>query len=305
MAEPERSPHIFELLACDTLKHSLRDGIRYLLDYLKQNHPGFRKLPATDETVLLLDLCIESSFLRSYKASYAENLYSLIRHPHTSKSNIEQILPSLICLTLAPYLRNKLDKYYDQINRKETKTPEELVHLRIYRLLTRSISVVNLLCILRYASGQSNYHNVLNFITGIVLKSKTLTIQDDSSVSGSYFSSKFVADFAGKALTYGSYFIQFLDFWNTHSNSTPLFKASMHIPPSPPRFSDLGGIDEQSSNICLICEQPRQNECALSNTGYVFCYTCIYKYVRTEQKCPITKNPATVDNIVRIYQDRL
>lgn len=326
-----RLPSVFELLASDKLKDSLREAFRYLLNNLRK-HGNIKGLPPSDETVLLLDLFIEFSYLRAYRASYAENLYNLIRYSRSSNAQITHTLPSLICLTIAPYLRKKLDKYFEELNYKETRTADELRQIRMYRLFTRSASFINLLCMLRFAAGQSNYHNFMNCITGISLNCRTMTIQGNLTDGGiSTFDSanfsKIVADSMGRALTIGSYVIQFLDFWNTHSNSTPLFSASLPIPKPPPKFIQQKGgnnavinddeedgarsvtnigvpyTDEKSSSICLICEHVRQNECALSNTGYVFCYSCIYKYVKTKQRCPITGNPATDSNIVKLYQD--
>lgn len=294
----ERIPSIFELSACDSLKSGLREGFRYLLNNLRQ-YENFRKLPlpATDEAVLLLDLLIEYNYIKAYNSSYAEHLYNLVRHKGADGSRLQQVLPSLVCLTLVPYVGRKLDNYFEELNYKETRTANELRRIRVYRLLTRSNTFLNLLCMLRYVSGQSKYHVIGNILLGISLKDRGA---DQEEAETSTFSAKTIADFMGRLLTVGSYMVQFLDYWNTHSNSTPLFSASLNIP-EPPRTNDLPYTDECSSSICLICEHVRQNECALSNTGYVFCYSCIYRYVKSKHRCPITGNPATVDNIVRLF----
>lgn len=377
-----RAPNIFELIASDKLKDSLREAFRYLLNSIRQ-HESFStsklSVMPTDETVLLLDLLIEYNYLKAYNASYSEQLYNLIRRNNRATASVfggnesttlstSNLIKSLVCLTIVPYVQRKIDRHFESINYKETRTADELKRLRLYRLFTRSASFINLLCIVRFAAGQSSYHNIVNCITGISLDCKTMTLQDLSpnsvgvgmneggagtGIVDSQHFSKIVADLLGRALTIGSYIIQFLDFWNTHSNSTPLFSAALPIPEPPcnkqfiqdsvdnldvdhdntllddnqyiiggdgnggsnkPKvmssdetiktaFKDVPYTDEKSSSICLICEHVRQNECALSNTGYVFCYGCIYKYVKSKARCPITRNPATVDNIVKLYQE--
>uniref|UniRef100_A0A6G1SLW8 Peroxisome assembly protein 12 n=1 Tax=Aceria tosichella TaxID=561515 RepID=A0A6G1SLW8_9ACAR len=295
-----RQPSIFELLACDKLKDGLREAFRYLLENLSYYDTYKRlPLPPIDELVLALDLLIEYNHLKAYNASYAENLYQLVRYERKTNGIIQQVLPSLFCLTVIPYINRKVEKYFEELNYKDSRTADEVRRIRIYRLINHSSSFLNLIGLLRYAGGRSKYHNTLNILTGISLRGR-LERGDDNGNVGFKLTSKTIADFMGRALTVGSYVIQFLDYWNTHSNSTPLFSASLKVP-EPPNRDDLAYTDDGSSSICLICSHVRQNECTLSNTGYVFCYSCIYKYVKSKQKCPITGHPATVDNIVKLF----
>jgi peroxin-12 len=297
----DRIPSVFELIACDKLKDSLREAFRYLLEHLScYDYYKRLPLPPSDEFVFLLDLLIEYNYLKAYKASYAEHLYSLVRCDKKSNGTIQQVLPSLICLTVVPYISRKVEKYFEQLNYKESRTADEVRSIRIYRLMHHSSSFLALINLLRYAGGRSKYHNTLNILTGLSLQGQAEREVDYDSNSGSILTSKTIADFTGRALTVGSYIIQFLDYWNTHSNSKPLFSSSLVVP-EPPNRDDLAYTDDKSSSICLICEHVRQNECALSNTGYVFCYSCIYRYVKSRRKCPITGNPATVDNIVKLF----
>lgn len=301
MDQAVRLPSIFELVACDKLKGGLREAFRYLLENFSCYETYKRlPLPPTDELVLVLDLLIEYNHLRAYNASYAENLYHLVRYDRKTNDIIQQVLPSLICLTVIPYISRKVEKYFEELNYKDSRTAADVRHIRIYRLLTHSTSFLNLIGLLRYAGGRSKYHSTLNILTGISLRGRLEQEDNDDGNAGYILTSKTIADFMGKALTVGSYVIQFLDYWNTHSNSTPLFGASLKIP-EPPNRDDLAYTDDRSSGICLICEHVRQNECALSNTGYVFCYSCIYRYVKSKHRCPVTGHPATVDNIVKLF----
>ena len=57
----------------------------------------------------------------------------------------------------------------------------------------------------------------------------------------------------------------------------------------------------QDKNLCPLCIKKRTNECVLSVSGFVFCYVCIFKFVREHQRCPLTNYPCTIKNIIRIY----
>lgn len=296
-------PSVFELIGCDGLKNGLREALRYLLNHIYQLESVKRlPIPRPDESVLLIDILIEYNHLKTYHASYAENLYNLIRVTRSNGTETQSNLYSLICLTIGPYLKRKCDKYIEDLNYKETRTAEELKRIRLYRIFSRSCSFLNLICLVRFAAGKSAYHNILDGLLNIKLMNR-LHEQPSTVDLNSTFAdrtSKTIADILGHGLTIGSYIIQFLDYWNTHSNSSPLFSASLPIP-EPPKKDELAYTDDKSSSICLICLHVRQNECVLSNTGYVFCYSCIQRYVTVKQRCPVTGHPTTLDNIVKIH----
>jgi len=296
-----QSPSVFELVACDQLKGGLREAIRYLLERIYQIEVFQRlSIPRTDEAVLILDLIIEYFHLKSYDASYAENLYNLVRVSSDGSKKIK-IIPSLVVITLIPYVKHKLDKHFEELNYKDIRTADDINKIRLYRILSGSCSLLNLVCLVRFAAGRATYHN---FIDGVLKLSLECRLDIDgphtTDLSLADRISKRVADFMSFGLTFGSYVIQFLDYWNTHSNSAPLFKASLPIP-DPPSKDSLAHADEGSSKICLICLHVRQNECALSNTGYVFCYSCLQRYVTKKRRCPVTGHPTTVDNIVKLF----
>lgn len=303
--EHEQKPSILELISCEGLKSGLREALRYLLEHVYASSQLHRTSPlGIDELVLLADLVIEYSHLRSYNASYAENLYNLVRTSIDEKGHLsvlKRVGPSLACISLLPYIRRKLDKYIDELNYKETRTADEIRKIHLYRLLSRFISLIDLLYILRYSTGKTQFHNILFRLLNISLITRS---QDeaadgpDPSASDKLF--KGTADLLGRCLTVGSYMIQFLDFWNTRTNSAPIFSASMPIPKPPNRENYLHS-GERSSYICLICLHVRKNECVLSNTGYVFCYSCIHRYVTSKGRCPVTGHPCNVDNIVKLF----
>lgn len=297
------SPSIFELIACDSLKNGLREALRYFLDNISAIE-GFKgmTISKSDEAILLLDIFIEYNYLKSYNASYAENLYNLIRVSRDTGEKNASAIPSLICLTIFPYLKRKLDKYFEELNYKENRSADESQRIRLYRILTRSCSFFNLICMIRFCSGKANYHTLLDGLMNIRLSNRIQNPNNDNTdaLNFSDKASKVLADLLGRGLTIGSYLIQFLDYWNTRSNSASLFNVSLPVP-NPPKKDEFAYTDDKSSNMCLICLHVRQNECALSNTGYVFCYSCLQRFVTVKQRCPITGHPTTVDNIVKLF----
>lgn len=295
----QQRPSIFELISCSRLRSSLREALRYLLKHLSPNFINEISIIGVDEIVLTLDILIEYNFLRSYSASYAENLYNLIRVQHDGAQNlkgIKSILPSLISLTLVPYLGHKLDLYIEGLNYKEQRTADDLRKIKIYKLMKKFSTIADVIFIMRYTTNKTIYHEAIARLLNISLETRSINDNDDETAT----LSKGVADMMGRILTVGSYIIQFLDYWNTHTNSAPLFSSSGPIPKAPSRENYLHS-DERSANICLICLHMRKNECVLSNTGYVFCYNCIHRYVTSKQKCPVTGHPSNVDNIVKLF----
>jgi peroxin-12 len=84
-------------------------------------------------------------------------------------------------------------------------------------------------------------------------------------------------------------------------------------------------------SLCALCLQKRANPSVVTVSGFVFCYSCVFKYVSkvsspnhyslfpnpnlgislypssmviTQYKrCPVTLIPASVDQIRRLFQD--
>ncbi|KAL3270506.1 hypothetical protein HHI36_021046 [Cryptolaemus montrouzieri] len=63
-------------------------------------------------------------------------------------------------------------------------------------------------------------------------------------------------------------------------------------------------VDNKSSNYkekCPICRQYWKLPVVLPVSGYVFCFSCILKYLKEYQSCPVTKLPAKPLDIVRLF----
>lgn len=85
-----------------------------------------------------------------------------------------------------------------------------------------------------------------------------------------------------------------------HSYSS---KAMMMAPPSGHAEPHLISIAKQQCerNHCFLCHRERINPTS-SIGGFVFCYTCLYKYVEEHQRCPLTGIKGGTGTIRRIYE---
>ena len=55
-------------------------------------------------------------------------------------------------------------------------------------------------------------------------------------------------------------------------------------------------------DILAFFVQARTNPAMTSASGYTFCYPCLFNFVTREQCCPVTRIPASIDSIRRLYQ---
>ncbi|KAF3699610.1 Peroxisome assembly protein 12 Peroxin-12 [Channa argus] len=119
------------------------------------------------------------------------------------------------------------------------------------------------------------------------------------------------------SLSLGVFFLQFLEWWYSSENqSTVKSLASLPAPPPPlhlqeehscrdSAFVSANYSDEtrlrSDSRSCPLCQRRRTNATVLSTSGFVFCYRCIYLYVKTNHRCPVTGYPTELQHLIKIY----
>ena len=87
--------------------------------------------------------------------------------------------------------------------------------------------------------------------------------------------------------------------------SSPLGPVPPPPPPPPTLASTVGAPGQDDGDTCPFCHTtPRQSPTA-SNSGYVFCWTCIQGHVSRSQTCPVTGQICTEGQLVRLYEPRL
>lgn len=56
------------------------------------------------------------------------------------------------------------------------------------------------------------------------------------------------------------------------------------------------------NNTILANRHNRVNPATLAVSGYVFCYPCIFNWVAQRRCCPVTRQPATLDHVRRLFE---
>lgn len=54
--------------------------------------------------------------------------------------------------------------------------------------------------------------------------------------------------------------------------------------------------------LLRCCRQRRVNPAMLAVSGYAFCYPCLFNHVSEAHCCPVTRIPATLDHIRKLYE---
>lgn len=114
------------------------------------------------------------------------------------------------------------------------------------------------------------------------------------------------------SLSLGFFFLQFLEWWYSSDNQGTV-KALTSLPAPPPplhlqqepgvRDSPPGGDDKLApdNRHCPLCHRTRSNATVLSTSGFVFCYRCVYTYVKANHRCPLTGYPTELQHLIKIY----
>ncbi|KLO07495.1 hypothetical protein SCHPADRAFT_945246 [Schizopora paradoxa] len=131
--DPQK-PSLFELVAQEQLRDLLQPALKYVLSVFAQRYPRYllRIVNRHEEFYALLMLFVERHYLRTQSASFAENFYGLKRRrkplyetdrakaavgvsASEGKLRNRDINRSLLFLVAVPYLRAKLQDYYEAL----------------------------------------------------------------------------------------------------------------------------------------------------------------------------------------------
>ncbi|EDV20892.1 uncharacterized protein TRIADDRAFT_60559 [Trichoplax adhaerens] len=156
-----------------------------------------------------------------------------------------------------PYIKNKLDTYFNEWNDEITTT-------------------ISLAFNLMYAFGIDDSFSPLLKLAGLTSSLPVL-----------------------------AFCLKIVEWWYSEENTTRSSStfADLPIPPPPdkPKTAPNGIRPPINTAECALCNQGITNATALSTSGYVFCYPCIYQYLKQSGKCPITHLPTGIQQLVKIY----
>ncbi|XP_027104596.2 peroxisome biogenesis protein 12-like [Coffea arabica] len=126
------------------------------------------------------------------------------------------------------------------------------------------------------------------------------------AVQGALLSSMYaVLDYAQTGLIAAVFFFKMMEWWYQSAEermSAPTVYPPPP-PPPPPKVAKEGIPLPPDRTLCPLCSQKRVNPSAVAVSGFVFCYSCIFKYVSQYKRCPVTLMPATVEQIRRLFHD--
>lgn len=114
-----------------------------------------------------------------------------------------------------------------------------------------------------------------------------------------------VLDYAQTGLIAAVFFFKMMEWWYQSAEermSAPTVYPPPP-PPPPPKVAKEGIPLPQDRTLCPLCLQKRTNPSVMAVSGFVFCYTCIFKYASQYKRCPVTLMPTTVDQIRRLFHD--
>lgn len=80
--------------------------------------------------------------------------------------------------------------------------------------------------------------------------------------------------------------------------------SSASVIPPPPKSPRLarGCVPPSDPLVCPVCLQPRRYPTAVPS-GFVFCYSCLSDAVATGGCCPVSGEPCSMDDAVRLFID--
>ncbi|NWV00747.1 PEX12 protein, partial [Upupa epops] len=341
LASGDDRPSVFEAVAQESLMAALRPALRHLGRVLAEAHPahcGFL-WRWFDEVYLLLDLLLQQHCLRTLSASFSENFYSLKRIPtvepgqHLATAGLprSQHWKSLLLLVLVPYLKRKLEKLVSSLREEDEYSihPASSFWKRFYRAFLTAYPFVHmswegwfLIQQLCYILGKTQHHSPMLRLAGVRLVRLTaddvqaLEKRAARATSSQTFGLKTQVQSAVRkalggvvfslstGLSISMFFLQFLDWWYSSENQETIKSLTALPTPPPPVHLDHGAtsaILPKLKTVCPLCRKIRVNATALSTSGFVFCYRCVYSYVKTHQRCPITGYATELQHLIKLY----
>ncbi|KAH3883568.1 peroxisome assembly protein 12-like [Dreissena polymorpha] len=318
-------PSYFEVLAQESLLSTVRPAVKHAIRVVAESKPerfGWFLLHF-DEIYTFLDFLVEHHHLRKYAATFSEHFYSLRRDCNDStngKLSTKVLWKSLFLVVLLPYVKQKFDEYfenqrhlYNTFTSNKAMAPLTKAFVAIYPYVHTAWEATVLAYQTGYLLGKLDHHSPFLFLSGATLVNDLETTEvplGPSRLSWANMSvprralyllgrlGSLCAVGVSTGLSVGVFFVQFLDWWYA-SETTHTSLTALPIPEAPQ--DDKGTIDLHWK-LCPVCHRTRSNDTALSVSGYVFCYPCIYDYVSEYKKCPVTQYPAQTDHLIKLYR---
>lgn len=205
-----------------------------------------------DEVYLAFNIVVQYHYLSRHGSSFAENFYGLrrvsVHNPTSSQLPLHEARISLMCLTVLPYLRSKLEQLATQFRLEEadgmcnplwSESSRQLI-MKMHAMLHMTWEGAILAQYLSYLSGNSESHSPLLRLAGVTLQYNTepedFTWGDvwkqfiKGDVTFTELSAKVVGNALTRSLEFGAFFVQFLQWWYREQPSTSLTALPVPLP---------------------------------------------------------------------------
>ncbi|XP_055535259.1 peroxisome assembly protein 12-B [Wyeomyia smithii] len=303
----EIHPSIFEVLAADSLNATFYPALKKVIHFLAtiKPYPFGTLLKYYDEVYVLFNCVVQSYYLRNNGGSLSEVFYGLTRVSNKKSSfNRIQKQCSLVCLVVAPYLNHKferiLHKWRNDNKNGKVISVEKHQLTQLISFLKAVFEGLKLVYCISYLAGKSSTHS-----PGLWLMGLTLTYLPDEEVSwtfkdllsGHVTLAAMWSTLLLRVLELSAFFLQFIEWWQNEANMGDLSK--LPLPKAPE--SDLSS--GKYRNKCPLCLQKWIIPTVISVSGYVYCYRCVVTYIQQRNQCPVSKYPAAISDLVRIFDD--
>lgn len=316
-------PSIFEVLGQENLLIGLRFSFRHIFKVLAENFPDKFVLLHRyfDEGYTVVDSVFQYIHLRLKGGLFPETFYGLKRFPDPRSPRVSKrkVITWVFLSVVGPYIQSQLKSLYEDIkekhsegslNYKDFRKHIALLYLKIYPIYHFVWEMVVLCYYMAYGLGISEFHSPALHITATRLIPVALE-DTDADAWKRYISKRehdhistilwsWINGFVGGmtlAISVGAFFAQFIDWWYSQEGIKAKF-MSLPAPPPPSEWpSDI------PSDMCPICKKKRTNDTALSSSGFVFCYPCIFRYVQDTNRCPVTGYKSSLNQLVKIYHE--
>ncbi|KAI8854039.1 Pex12 amino terminal region-domain-containing protein [Chytridium lagenaria] len=249
-------PSAFELLAEGKMRGMIKPAFRYVLAVYAQRYPRYLLpiLKHHHELFALMVMMLDYQFIKESGGSMSENFYGLKRVAvgKVRRGKAKPVNPwlSLLFLIAIPYLKDKLDEFYED-NQSSLSSPmfedsaEESSTVKVYYHFMEFEDCIfkNIPC---------------NDGAEIQKKRSEATITTGSLSISTILQKTGTLSFNALRLAFplSIFFYKFLEWWYTSDQKTV---TSFVVPPPPPILKEESDSD---------------------TSGYVYCFTCITPYVR-------------------------
>ncbi|XP_072299774.1 peroxisome assembly protein 12 [Eucyclogobius newberryi] len=331
-------PSIFEVLAQESLMEAVKPALRHAVKVLAESNPsryGFL-WRCFDELYLLLDVLLQKHFLSHCSASFSENFYGLKRVSGGQQGlltlNSRSYWRSLLLLCLVPYLRAKLEAVLAK-QRDEEDFSIRLGQSRFQRMYRAGVAAYPFVSSawqalvfcqqLLFVFGVAKTHSPLLSLARVRLARlsakdiRHMELREESEpgpAGGSPLhrtwhllsqATRGLAVSLSTTLSLSVFFMQFLEWWYSSENqSAAKTLTSLPAPPPPLHLqpaNQSAAECERRLQTCPLCQRPRTNATVLATSGFVFCYRCVYTYVKSHRRCPVTAYPSDLQQLIKIY----